>query len=232
MIYANTLYPERNRELTKVSHANNFEGADGRSFYYGFDIWLEIDLRETLDVMDDDEKDDPYTGRIFTKNSILFTMPGIPYIARHDRGTIENALINHQPILDSYDDHIHGIESDEEDDRDILQKKRRIRPERTTKHLLLIFPDFVELNTKVLTGVDDNECPTIPLQNVYGHPKFRENETLAKHFIIYQVARVDVQPNKKGRVTKRRKNKLGAAFGFGGDDDASTIPDFAMSGSG
>jgi hypothetical protein len=85
IVYANTKFPEDNRELHSVDCVEYIDGLDNKSSYNGFDIWLEIDVRWTLDTVHDDTKDDPFCARVFSRNTVLLTMPGVPYVTRYDR---------------------------------------------------------------------------------------------------------------------------------------------------
>jgi hypothetical protein len=44
IIFADTMFPERNRELDGVYHMRDIPALDGKTFLYGFAIIHEIDI--------------------------------------------------------------------------------------------------------------------------------------------------------------------------------------------
>ena len=87
IVYANTLRPAFNREFEAVYHIKDIPGNDRTTYFYGFAVVQDIDIRHTLDT--DDEL---FKARIWSSNSILFEMPSYSYALRHDRDNIESYL--------------------------------------------------------------------------------------------------------------------------------------------
>jgi hypothetical protein len=229
-IFANTLSPYRNRELEAVYHTSNIPGVNRKSFFNGFSIVQEIEVRYIFDSPPDIET---YKARIFSNNSVLFSMPTNNYSLTMDRDNFHDEIQNNgdRCVLDSIDDSIHQV---------VSQKQ-----EREEKHLLLIFPEFVELNaTKIYDNDDDDEDMQFSLHpskfdDKYTHEKATDDTgatTYNKKFFIYwKVARTDSGASKRGKVAKK-KGKLWSQFlgtgssGTGSSDsNMDPVPDSTTS---
>ena len=208
IVFANTDEPELNIGLEGVYPVQDLDGVDGKSWFHGFTVVQEIDIRWILDHKDDSEEPEPYKCRFVSHNCLEFTLPGPSYTLKNDRSVYEPFIP--APVLGSIDHDNHRLAEDASLVTGIPKNKRK------SKKILLVFPDFVRLSAKEIYKHEDDEdkkelFPTAISHSYYHSLMGKTNND--KHYLLWSIARLDVGPYKRGKVEKKeKKSRLKAAF--------------------
>jgi hypothetical protein len=95
--------PERNGQLAGIFKIKDIEGLDGRTWYYGICILMEIDIRYLLDS----PGKNVYTARLRGDHTVLLTVPGWTYLLLNNLDLFETQV--GVAITDGIDDAIHTV---------------------------------------------------------------------------------------------------------------------------
>lgn len=203
IIYANTEDPSDNREISKIFSASNILGDDDKTYYHGFVIIMRIDLRKILEIVGNDDAEDPYKLRVYTQNTLLLTYQGRDYNFDNHRDEIEH-LCQEDCLMDALDNELH-----------LFAESDRLSEERKWKNLLIVFPNYVQLNAKFVTNqdlvMDEQSLIATSMRMTYSVQQYQTgvNEDT---YLYWKVARMDMAPNKRGKVKKKKKNTLADEF--------------------
>jgi hypothetical protein len=205
VVFANTRCPSMNREVTKIYSSMNIEGIDGKTWYFGFTVVLKIQAQYILDIVGDDDQEDPYRLRQYTTNTLLLTLPATDYNFRNVRDQIADATSD-DPLIDALDEELHWEQERIDNGSEPL----------AMKNILIVFPENVNLVSKEVVNQslvsNENEYPALSL--VLRETHRRSTGAQHAHYVYWKVGRNDVTPNKKGKVQKKKKNRLAEEFGF------------------
>ena len=189
-IKVNTAHPEANREVM-VYDLDRIQGAgeaNKNTLYKGFWICLPIDVRFILD----DVNTEHWKARVFSSNSVLLSIQAWNYSHLYDRDELETNV--DENVLEAIDNCHHGLEDESSD----------VKEARKWKHLLLQFGDGVELSAKhIFLGAGDDEKLKLELLAVTVTHKKMPTLNYTSMYAAWKVARIDMKPNKKGKVEKQ-----------------------------
>jgi hypothetical protein len=173
-----------------IFNIHDLPGLDGRTYYHGFCIMYEFDIRHA----DMDPTRDVFMARVWNTNSIIVTMPGWPFSLLHDRDLIAKELP--ACVRDGLDDALHKYT---EPDQIHMRESRTF---------LLQFEDHVELSVKeIFKPPNLCEDTLVPGKAQIAVPHSRYlNGVNTKHFILWCVARLDgdFAPNKRGAPSRQQ----------------------------
>ena len=183
--------PEANREFSIFS-VNDIQGAkDQNSYHFGYFICFPIEHRWYIE----DENVEHYKARVFSNNQVLITVPSFDFTLLNNRDAL---VATNFPdyVIDAMDDTRHRFVQN--------------RTLRQWKNILLQFPDDHTLKASVISD-DAGEDEMLEFSM---HPVEVKDEagTVTKTFLFrgFTVARVDIDPHKRGKVEKKEKESKGA----------------------
>ena len=183
--------PELNGGKVLVYPTSSIPGIDGKAHYHGFSLLLQMDPRWMLD----DTETDCYTARVFTSNSILIKKPAWPWSPLGAR----DQYVGHfnASAIAAMDNAIHDYAAN--------KQKRKF------KYILLVFKnkegekrDLVLSSKEIYAGSGEDEELEPQMMKL--------NE---KGWGLFQVARLDMKPEKRGRLHITQKKSKAASFFLG-----------------
>jgi hypothetical protein len=206
-IEVNKDFPEKHGELLVVP-TKDIPGIDGKTFYEGFTIFHRVDPQWMLKYTEVEFLE----GRLLSSNSILLKCPSTSYSVLHNKDEFDKGLNAYS--TDALDNWRHSF----------FEDKRG----REVQYLALDFGSDCELSAKKIHGkAGENEVLEMKIQNKSVFSK-QLNLTFHEFWVSWTVARVDVLPNKKGKVdtTIKKSNALSLLIDLGvtngmAQDDAS-----------
>ena len=81
----------------------DIQGLDGKTWFFGFCIMMEIDIRYLLDS----PGKNVYIARLRSNNTVLLTFPGWEYLLLNNLDLFEDQI--GEAITDAIDDAIHTV---------------------------------------------------------------------------------------------------------------------------
>ena len=185
-------------------------GVDGKTFYNGFVIIKEVEIRE----IEYDRKIVPFRCRLRSSNSVILQFPKDDFALINDKECMEKKddqgnIIGffrdglHDDIIDALDNYRHEVE--EECAANGINSALRYTA------MVVEFEDDIELSSKVLNVVDEEtEVPGLVFKDRFPrqvHKREVDGTTslLQEHherfFVAFKIARVDLRNTKKGAVS-------------------------------
>jgi hypothetical protein len=209
VIWANTKYPERNRELTSVYDTHDIPDINGKKHYFGFTVVQLVDIRYA--VADGKSHYRAYLHGSWD-NILVFEFPAYEYSLKRGADDLqdwEEQADFH--LMDAIDSDHH--EQPTKDDTEEYEK-------RSVKKILLVFPKFVKLSAQGLYEHDDDdnvrELRPAATEIFYEHdrvhpdpsipPGTKQKDASTKVFFYWNIARLDYKGNKYGRAIERDTN--------------------------
>jgi hypothetical protein len=196
----NSERPELNGGEVLVYPTTSIPGVDGKSHYHGFSLMLQMDPRWMLD----DTETDCYTARVFTSNSILIKKPAWPWSPLGAR----DQYVGHfnASAIAAMDNAIHDYAAN--------KQKRKF------KYILLVFKnkegekrDLVLSSKEIYAGSGEDE--ELEPQMMLSSYKRADGGTNEEGWGVFQVARLDIKPEKRGRLQMTQKKSKAASFFLG-----------------
>jgi hypothetical protein len=190
VIEVNVERPELNGGEVLVYPTSSIPGIDGKAHYHGFSLLLQMDPR----WMQEDPEADCYTARVFTSNLILIKEPAWPFLPIGERDQYARAF--NASAVAAMDNAIHDYASN--------KQKRKF------KYILLVFKNKgekrdLDLSSKEIysdSGEDEELEPQMMKLNEEG-------------WELFQVAGLDMKPEKRGRLQVTQKKSKAASFFLG-----------------
>jgi hypothetical protein len=186
VVNVDTDFPEKNREVLVVA-TKNIPGADGKTFYTGYTIMYRFDGRWLVE----NPEVECIEARLLTTHSILLKVPAWPYGILRDQDTINAKLPSH--VQDALDNARHAYAASESPSQ--------------FKYLVLEFGEDHELSSKALNKeAGENEELSIRLLAHQSSCSELAVNNSVEHWAVWEVARLDVQSHKKGKVEDAKKD--------------------------
>jgi hypothetical protein len=183
--------PELNGGEVFVYPTSSIPGIDGKTHFYGYSLLLQMDPR----WMQDDPEIDCYTARVFTSNSILIKKPAWPYSPLQERDQYVSQF--NASAVAAMDNAIHDFAAN--------KQKRKF------KYILLVFKNEGDKRDLVLSSKeiykDSGEDEELEPQMMLGDSDMNE-----EGWGLFQVARLDMKPEKRGRLQTSKTSKAASFF--------------------
>jgi hypothetical protein len=185
---ANTICPEVNRELFLFQLENMpgvLKAEDER--YHGYSFHMRVDVRWA----ELDYTVEFYSARVWKDDAILFRIPSLPFTMVHNSDQMCKDLPTY--VKNAIENALHNYNNDKEN--------------RQWKYILLQFPAGHTLSSKlVFADAGEDKDLDYQLYKVDTTPaNYMGQEKCIEHWVYFTVARSDVAPNKRGKVTKKEK---------------------------
>jgi hypothetical protein len=197
VIEVNTERPELNGGEVLVYPTSSIPGIDGKSHYHGFSIMLQMDPRWMMD----DTEADCYTARVFTDNSILIKKPAWPWSPLGARDQYVGSF--NASAVAAMDNAIHDYAAHKQESK--------------FKFILLVFKNKegkkrdMSLSTKEIFA-DSGDDEELEAQMMLSkHPR-ADGGTNEEGWGGFQVARLDIKPEKRGKLQMTQKKSKAASF--------------------
>jgi hypothetical protein len=202
VVEVNTERPELNGGDVLVYPTSSIPGIDGKSHYYGFSLLLQMDPR----WVQDDSGVDCYTARVFTSNSVLIKMPAWPFSPLAERDQYATGF--NESAVAAIDNAIHDFAANKQ--------------QRKFKYILLVFKNVgqkreILLSSKEINS-DSGEDQELEPQMVRLNHRRAGGGTNEEGWGVFQVARLDIKPEKRGRLQMMQKKSKAASFFLGSSD--------------
>ena len=205
VVFANTLYPELNHGFEAVYSVKDIKGNDLESHFFGFCIIQEVDARWVSTFDPNSGEPDPFRCRIVAPNCLEFTMPGPSYALLNDRDNF--CLTVEKFALNAIDNDVHKYAAD---------RAATGLNKRKYKKVLLVFPEFVELNSQQIFQHEAHEDKSSIFPESFAD-KYQTDirTTNFKHYFIWKVARIDIGSEKHGKWDQKPAySRMQMAFGI------------------
>jgi hypothetical protein len=174
-----------------VFPVKDIEGVDGKSYYEGFAIFYQVDMR----WIKENEEEDPYTGRVFGSNLLQFKCPAWPYsfLTMHDE--IESQVPKN--VLDTIEHSQHNYAENPKSSK--------------FKTFMLEFPGGLELASKpIYLEAGENEDLEMDLIDLECDRMDGSSSTSSEMWGCWVVARTDTEFAKRGKVNVQEKKSKAA----------------------
>jgi hypothetical protein len=196
----NTERPELNGGDVLVYPTSSILGIDGKTHYHGFSLLLQMDPR----WMKEDPEVDCYTARVFTSDSILIKKPAWPFSPISERDQFEGQF--NDSAVAAMDNAIHDYAAN--------KQKRKF------KYILLVFKNTAgEKRDLVLSSkeiyADSGEDQELEVQMMKSTYEGTDGGTCEEGWGLFQIARLDVKPEKRGKLSMKQKKSKAASFFLG-----------------
>ena len=171
--------PENHDPFAVILPAIDIPGIDGKTFYHGFILWYEYDIRALFS-----SEEDVVKARIWTKNSVLVTVYAVNKKLEDDRDNMQlrtherNALDNFHFSYNSRN------------------------PPTPKKHFLIKFPNEVVLDAKKIFNHNDNEDDVVIQPRSIMDEYNVGSRVNFSHFAVLTIARTDKGAYKKAKYQK------------------------------
>jgi hypothetical protein len=196
--------PELCDPFELILQAKDIPGTDNKTFYYGFLIFLEYDLRSLVGSSQDIVK-----GRIWSSNEVLITTTALSKPFESDRDTIRIRDFA-KTALDNFHHDYH----------------RRNMKE---KHFLIRFGDEVKLEAKSIHAhLDTEDETTLQPETCPDFYLLPDGTVNRRDFVMFKVARLDIEKYKKARYEQQQGGHMHNQTGVG--SSGFTSPGFASPG--
>jgi hypothetical protein len=193
-IYVDPERPARNGPFI-IMPVNDIEGIDGKSFFHGYALFYNVDMRWILD----NPIEEPYSARVFSSNMLSFKCMAWPYslLAMHDE--LQSELPRN--IMNAVESEHHKCHEDP-----IGYKYNSY---------IIEFPSSQELSSKLINADagENEELEMDMIELEYERADGSKNadgskKTNSEVWACWLVARTDTTASKRGKVEfKEKKSK-------------------------